>query len=80
MTSVYFLDHHISIDYDFCKHELGGDIVDRNYKDKRSKASNVFCRMLSGVKKLYVYNFTSGKFTVRDGIEMTHMTKVASCF
>ncbi|CAB4000874.1 Gamma-tubulin complex component 5, partial [Paramuricea clavata] len=33
--------------------------------------------MLSGVKKLYVYNYTSGKFTVRDGIEMTHMTKLS---
>ena len=32
--------------------------------------------MLSGVKELYVYNFTNEKFTVRDGIEMTHITKV----
>ena len=33
-------------------------------------------RMLSGVKQLYVYNFANEKFTVRDGIEMTHITKV----
>ena len=36
----------------------------------------MICRMLSGVKELYVFNFTNEKFTVRDGIEMTHITKV----
>ena len=37
---------------------------------------SMICRMLSGVKELYVFNFTNEKFTVRDGIEMTHITKV----
>ena len=36
----------------------------------------LYFRMLSGVKQLYVYNFANEKFTVRDGIEMTHITKV----
>lgn len=40
------------------------------------KPGNLSYRMLSGVKKLHVYDFVNEKFTVCDGIEMTHITEV----
>lgn len=55
--------------------------ADRFYQDagKIMHSSVPILRLLSGVKKLFIFQHNDGKVTVRNDVVVTHLTNVSKC-